>query len=182
MQKTYYRDTYWVPSWIVCAVRCSRLCGQRQRKPIHISRIQGVLRNLPNKSHDHTVISPKIKRPGWTFCRHVKSSTQKSIRYPDGEGTTTISVGIQNQTQSHKPQAVSPAETMFARKIRSVFDKLFPKQNKLRKTTLAPKKRFNPGEKKFFKKYQYNTSWWESGNKKKNWWYGLHCRSTQIHT
>ena len=43
--------------------------------------------------------------------------------------------------------AVSPAETMFARKIRSVFDKLLPKQNKLRKTILAPKKRFNPGEK-----------------------------------
>ena len=29
------------------------------------------------------------------------------------------------------PLAVSPAETMFARKIRSVFDKLLPKQNKL---------------------------------------------------
>ena len=52
------------------------------------------------------------------------------------------------------PLAVSPAETMFARKIRSVFDKLLPKQNKLRKTTLAPKKRFNPGEKNYFKKYQ----------------------------
>ena len=47
--------------------------------------------------------------------------------------------------------AVSPAETMFARKIRSVFDKLLPKQNKLRKTALAPKKRFNPGEKIYLK-------------------------------
>ena len=37
------------------------------------------------------------------------------------------------------PLAVSPAETMFARKIRSVFNKQLPKQNKLRKTTLAPK-------------------------------------------
>ena len=45
------------------------------------------------------------------------------------------------------PLAVSPAETMFARKIRSVFDKLLPKENKLRKT----KKRFNPGEKFIFK-------------------------------
>ena len=35
---------------------------------------------------------------------------------------------------------VSPVETMFARKIRSVIDKLLPKQNKLRNTTLAPKK------------------------------------------
>ena len=36
------------------------------------------------------------------------------------------------------PLTVSPAETMFARKIRSVFDMLLPKQNKLQKTTLAP--------------------------------------------
>ena len=45
------------------------------------------------------------------------------------------------------PLAVSPAETMFARKIRSVFDKLLPKQNKRRKTTLAPKKNVQPGRK-----------------------------------
>ena len=50
------------------------------------------------------------------------------------------------------PLAVLPAETMFARKKRSVFDKLLPKQNKLRKSTLAPKKRFNPEEKNYFKK------------------------------
>ena len=47
--------------------------------------------------------------------------------------------------------AVSLAETMFARKIRSVFNKLLPKQNKLRNTTLAPKK-FQPGRKNLFKK------------------------------
>ena len=65
------------------------------------------------------------------------------------------------------PLTVSPAETMFARKIRSVFDKQLPKQNKLRKTTLAPKKSFNPGEKNYFKKYQNNTSCWERGIIKK---------------
>ena len=151
MQKTYYGDNYWVPTWTVCGVRCCRLHGQRQRKPIHISRIQGVLRNLPNKAHNHTAISPKIKRTGWTFCRHVRASTQESIRYPDGQGTSAISAYI--TPNPNKPLAVSPAKTMFSRKIRSVFDKLLPKQNKLRKTTLAPKKRFNPGEKIYFKKY-----------------------------
>ena len=79
--------------------------------------------------------------------------------------------------------AVSPDETIFARKIRSVFDQLLPKENKLRKTTLAPNKTFNPGEKNYFKKYQNNTSCWERGIiKKKNWWYGVHCRRTQIDT
>ena len=143
MQKIYYED-YWVPTWTVCTVRCSRLCGQRQQKPIHISWIQRVQRNLPNKAYNHIAISPKIKRPGWTFCRHVKASTQKSIRYPDGQ--------VYRITPNPKtPLAVSPAETMFARKIKFVFDKLLPKQNKLRKTTLAHKKRFNPGGKIYFK-------------------------------
>ena len=49
------------------------------------------------------------------------------------------------------PLGVSPAETMCARKLRPVFDKLLPKQNKLPKTILAPKKRFNPGEKIYLK-------------------------------
>ena len=98
MQKTYNRDDYCIPTWTVCVVRCSRLCGQRQRKAIHISRIQEVQRNLPNKAHNHTAISPKIKRPGWTFCRHVKANPQKSIRYPDGQGSTALSAGIQNHT------------------------------------------------------------------------------------
>ena len=47
------------------------------------------------------------------------------------------------------------------------FEKLLPKQNKLRKTTLAPKNWFNPGEKNYFKKYQNNTSNWERGMIKK---------------
>ena len=95
-------------------------------------------------SNNHTAISPKIKRPDWTFFRHVKASTRKSIGYSDGQGTTAISAITPNP---NTPLAVSPAETMFARKIRSVFDKLLPKQNKPRKTTLAPKKWLNPGEK-----------------------------------
>ena len=65
------------------------------------------------------------------------------------------------------PLTVSPAETMFTRKIRYVFDKLLPKQNELRKTTLEPKKRFNPGEKNYFKEYQNNTSCSERGIIKK---------------
>ena len=146
MQKTYYGNNYWVPTWTVCAVRCSRLCGQRQRKPIHISRIQ-VLWNLPNKAYKHTAISPKTKRPGWTFCRHVKASTQKSIRYPDGQGTTTISAGLQNHIHHNTPLAVSSAKTIFARKLRPVFDKLLPKQNKLPKATFVPKKKFLAGRK-----------------------------------
>ena len=160
MQKTYYGDNYWVSTWTVWAVRCIRLFGQWQRKPIHISRIQGVLRNLPNKAHNHTAISPKIKRPGWTFCRHVKASPQKKhqvlrrTRYYSNFCRYTESPPIPiHHWQSHQ----------FARKIRSVFDKLLPKQNMLRRTTLPLKKMFNLGEKNYLKKYQNNTFCWERG-------------------
>ena len=149
IQKTYYGDNYWIPTWTVCAVLCRRLCGQQQQKPIHISRIQGVLRNLPNKAHNHNAISPKIQQPGWTFCRHVKASTQKaSGNRTDKALQQFLQVGHRIKPNPNTPLAVSPAETMFARKVRSVFDKLLPKQNKLRKTTLAPKKG-STREKKF---------------------------------
>ena len=144
MQKTFYGDNYWVSTWTVCAVRCSRLCGQRQQKPIHISRIQGVLRNLPNKAHNHTAISPKIKRPGWTFCRHVKASTQKASGTPMEKALQQFLLVYRITPNPNTPLAVSLAETMFARNIRSVFDKLLLKQNKLRKITLAPKKMVQP--------------------------------------
>ena len=42
-------------------------------------------------------------------------------------------------------------------------DKLLPKQNKLRKTTLAPKKGSTQEKKNYFKRYQNNTSCWERG-------------------
>ena len=42
-------------------------------------------------------------------------------------------------------------------------DKQLPKQNKMRKTILASKKRFKPGEKNYFKRYQNNTFFWGRG-------------------
>ena len=140
MQKTYYGHNYWVPTLTVCVVRWSRLCGQRQRKPIHISRIQRVLRNLPNKAHNHTAISAKIKRPGWTFCRHVKASTENTLGDPTKRALHQFLQVYRITPNTNAPLVVSPAETMFARNIRSVLDKLLPKQNKLRKTILTPKK------------------------------------------
>ena len=61
------------------------------------------------------------------------------------------------------PDTTSPAETMFARKIRPVFEKLLPKQASLGRTTTVPTKRYNPGDKVFFKAYSNNTSFWELG-------------------
>ena len=49
------------------------------------------------------------------------------------------------------PMGRSPKETMFARKIRSVFDKLIPKQARFKKTVTLPKKCYACGEKVLFK-------------------------------
>ena len=40
------------------------------------------------------------------------------------------------------PMGCSPAETMFARKIRSVLNKLIPRQTRFKKTVTLPKKRY----------------------------------------
>ena len=135
MQKTYYGDNYWVPTWTVCTVRC----GLRQRKPIHISRFQGVLQNLRNKAHNHTAISPKTKRQGELFVETLTWALKNALGTPTDKVLQQFLLVYRIPLNPNTPLAVSPAETMFARKIRSVFDKLLPKQNKLRKTTLTPK-------------------------------------------
>ena len=59
------------------------------------------------------------------------------------------------------PMERSPAETMFARKVKSVFDKLIPRQAKFKKTVSPHKKHFYPGDKVLFKAYKNNFTFWE---------------------
>ena len=55
-----------------------------------------------------------------------------------------------------------PAETMFARKVKSLFDKLIPRNAKFKKTVSPHKKHFYPGDKVIFKAYK-NITFWEVG-------------------
>ena len=57
----------------------------------------------------------------------------------------------------------SPAEKIFAGKIKSVFDKLIPQQAKFKKTVSPHKKHFFPGDKVIFKAYKNNMTFWEVG-------------------
>ena len=61
------------------------------------------------------------------------------------------------------PMGRSPAETMFARKVKSVFDKLIPQQAKFKKTVSPHKKHFYPDDKVLFKAYKNNMTFWEVG-------------------
>ena len=52
---------------------------------------------------------------------------------------------------------------MFARKVKSSFDKLIPRQAKFKNTVLPHKKYFYPGVKVLFKAYKNNMTFWEVG-------------------
>ena len=58
---------------------------------------------------------------------------------------------------------MAPAELRFARKICLVFDRLRPREKKMdgRKNTNG--KHYNPGEKIYFKNYEFGKTMWEKG-------------------
>ena len=59
------------------------------------------------------------------------------------------------------PSSLPPAEVMFARKIRSVFDKLLPKQTKPRRINTVPQKTLSTWRESFFQIFWDNKSFWE---------------------
>ena len=78
-----------------------------------------------------------VQRTGGTFRRHSEESSKENLRNTLRKGFTTVLTGSPNHTD---PDAISPAETMFARKIRPVFEKLLPKQASLGRTMTVPTK------------------------------------------
>ena len=110
---------------------------------------------------------PRSNGPAERFVDTLKRAPKKASGTPTDKALQQFLQVYRITPNPNKPLAVSPAEMIFARKIRSVFDKLLPKQNKLRKTTLAPKKGSTREKKIYFEKYQNNTSCWERGIIKK---------------
>ena len=106
---------------------------------------------------------PKSNGQAERFADKLKRALEKASGTPTDKALQQFLQVYRITPNSNTPLAVSLAETIFARKMRSVFDKLLPKKISCEKTTLVPKKRFIPGEKIYFKKYQNNTSCWERG-------------------
>ena len=91
---------------------------------------------------------PRSNGQAERFVDTLKRALKKASGTPTDKALQQFLQVYRITPNPNTPLAVSPAETMFVKKIRSVFDKLLPKQNKLRKTTLAPKKG-STREKKF---------------------------------
>lgn len=60
-------------------------------------------------------------------------------------------------------ETAKDSDVMFARKIRSVFDKLLPSKNKNRHTPIVPKRSFKPVERVYFRMFKNNMAYWEPG-------------------
>ena len=95
---------------------------------------------------------PRSNDQAERFLDTLKRALKKESGTPTDKALQQLLQVYRITPNPNTPLAVSPADTIFARKIRSIFAKLLPKQNELRKTTLAPKKRFNPGENKLLLK------------------------------
>ena len=67
---------------------------------------------------------------------------------------------------ANTPAELPSAQIMFARKVRSVFGKLLPRQIKPSRNQTASK-RYVPGEKNYFKIFKANKTFWELGTIKK---------------
>ena len=95
------------------------------------------------------------------FVDNLKRALKKAKDTPPGKALQQFLQVYRITPNENTPSQMSPAEVMFARKIRPVFDKLLLKQVKPAKTTV-PKKKYMPGEKIFFQMHK-DKIFWEHG-------------------
>ena len=105
---------------------------------------------------------PRSNGQAERFVDTMKRALKKAKDTPSGKALLQFLQVYRITPNENTPPQMSPVEVMFARKIRSVFDKLWPKQVKPTKTTI-PKKKYMPGEKIFFQMYKDNKTFWEQG-------------------
>ena len=119
---------------------------------------------------EHITIAPYHPRSNGQAERFV-DTFERALRKAKGTPTDkAIQEFLQVYRVTPNPNtssALTPAEAMFARKVRPVYNKLLPGQNKTKRRSEAAKQRFGIGEKGFFLMYQDNKTYWEVGTVEK---------------
>ena len=123
-------------------------------------------RDVSSGPYYNASVSPQVEWAGQEVCRHLKRALKKALGTPTDRALQQFLQVYRITPNPNTPMRRSPAETMFARKIKSVIDKLIPRQAKFKKTVSPHKKHFCPGDKVLFKAYKNNMTFWEVGTVK----------------
>lgn len=114
---------------------------------------------------DHVRIRPYPRSNGLAerFVDTLKRALRKATGTPTRKALQLFLQVYRITPNKSAPSSLSPAELMFARKIRSAFDKLIPKNKIHTPVAMVPKRKFRINEKVFFKNYKNNSTSWEPG-------------------
>ena len=120
------------------------------------------MQDVSSGPHYNASVSPKSNGQAKRFVDTLKRALKKALGTPTNRALQQFLQVYRTTPYPNTPMRRSPAETMFARKVNSVFDKLIPQQAKFKKTVSPHKKHFFPGNKVLFKAYK-NMTFWEVG-------------------
>ena len=147
----------------ICAFWRVRFCVERQWHSIHIKWIQRFLQDVSSGPHYNALLSHQVEWSGQDVHGHPKKGFKKALGTPTDRALQQILQLHRITLNPDTPIERLPVETMFARKVKSVYDSLIPQQAKF-KTTISPHKEyFYPGDKIFFKACKNNITFWEVG-------------------
>ena len=106
---------------------------------------------------------PRSNGQAERFVNTLKRALKKAIGTPTKKALQLFLQVYRITPNKSAPSTLSPAESMFARRIRSVFDKLIPSKKSHIPAILFPRWKFNQNDKVFYKNYKNNMTTWEPG-------------------
>ena len=109
------------------------------------------------------VYHPRSNGLAEKFVDTFKRALQKNRNMDTDERTIQKFLAIYRVTPNpNNDLKSSPAELMFARKIRSIFDRLLPDKKEVTRKNF-PGREYFPGDKVFFKNFQKGKNYWMDG-------------------
>ena len=106
---------------------------------------------------------PRSNGQAERFVDTLKRALKKAIGTPTKKALQLFLQVYRITQNKSAPSTLSSSESMFARRIKSVFDKLFPSKKSHIPAILVPRRKFNKNDKVFYKNYKNNMTTWEPG-------------------